>query len=64
MDISRDRRNGQLWLIQHEYIQKVLRKFKMHEATEVSVPLAQYFKLSEKDKKCRGFLMILMQFRV
>lgn len=50
MDIVRSREKGQLWLSQHVYIQRVLEKFRMHEAEEVSVPLAQHFKLSDKHR--------------
>jgi hypothetical protein len=35
-------------LSQEKYIEKVLRKFKMDEAREVSCPLAAHFKLSKK----------------
>jgi ATP-binding cassette subfamily B (MDR/TAP) protein 1 len=37
-----------LYLSQEKYIEKVLRKFKMDEAREVSCPLAAHFKLSKK----------------
>lgn len=50
MDIRRDRRQGKLWLIQHDYIYKVLKKFNMHEAREVVVPLAQHFRLSVEQR--------------
>lgn len=58
MKISRDRQNGKLWLSQEKYIEKVLNRFNMSNAKEVSTPLAGHFKLnikqnptSEKDKE-------------
>ena len=58
MKISRDRQNGKLWLSQEKYIEKVLNRFNMSKAKEVSTPLAGHFKLnikqcptSEKDKE-------------
>lgn len=58
MKISRDRQNGKLWLSQEKYIEKVLDRFNMGKAKEVSTPLAGHFKLSvkqcptsEKDKE-------------
>lgn len=50
VDIIRNRCEEVLWLSQHGYIQKILRKFRMDEAREMAVPLAQYFKLSEEHK--------------
>lgn len=40
MDSMRDRENGKLWLCQHDYIQKMLKRFNMHEVEPVSVPSA------------------------
>ncbi|CAJ2658330.1 unnamed protein product [Trifolium pratense] len=58
MRISRDRKNGKLWLSQHNYIEKVLERFNMSKAKPVSTPLAGHLKLSseqcptsEKDKE-------------
>jgi ATP-binding cassette subfamily B (MDR/TAP) protein 1 len=48
MRIERDRKSNKLYLSQEKYIEKVLRKFKMDEAKEVSFPLAAHFKLSKK----------------
>jgi hypothetical protein len=48
MRIERDRKSNKLYLSQEKYIEKVLRKFKMDEAREVSCPLAAHFKLSKK----------------
>jgi ATP-binding cassette subfamily B (MDR/TAP) protein 1 len=46
--IERDRKSNKLYLSQEKYIEKVLCKFKMDEAREVSCPLASHFKLSKK----------------
>jgi ATP-binding cassette subfamily B (MDR/TAP) protein 1 len=48
MRIDRDRKSNKLYLSQDKYIEKVLRKFKMDEASEVSCPSATHFKLSKK----------------
>lgn len=57
MKITRDRQNGKLWLSQEKYIEKVLDRFNMSKAKEISTPLAGHFKLninqcplSEKEK--------------
>ncbi len=46
MEIIRDRKAGKLYLSQQGYIEKVLRRFNMHDAKPVSTPLAAHFKLS------------------
>lgn len=46
MDIFRNKERGQVWLIQHDYILKVLKMFNMFQSKEVKVPMAQHFKLS------------------
>src|SRR5215216_7962304 len=46
MEISRDRPSGKVYLSQKGYIDKVLRRFNMHNAKPVSTPLAAHFKLS------------------
>jgi hypothetical protein len=46
MEISRDRKSGKLYLSQRGYIEKVLRRFNMHNAKPVSTPLAAHFRLS------------------
>jgi hypothetical protein len=46
MEITRDRKSGLLFLSQHGYIQKVLRRFNMHDSKPVSTPIAPQFKLS------------------
>ncbi|WVZ52997.1 hypothetical protein U9M48_003991 [Paspalum notatum var. saurae] len=46
MEISRDRNSSLLFLSQHSYIQKVLRRFNMHDSKPVSTPIASHFKLS------------------
>ena len=43
--ITRDRKNRKLTLSQGEYIEKVLERFRMHNAKPVSKPLANHFKL-------------------
>jgi hypothetical protein len=46
MEIGRDRRSSLLFLSRHIYIQKVLRRFNMHDSNLVSTPIAPHFKLS------------------
>src|SRR6266542_3984518 len=46
MEIMRDRKSGKLYLSQRGYIEKVLRRFNMHDAKPVITPLATHFKLS------------------
>jgi hypothetical protein len=46
MEITRDRKSGLLFLSQHGYIQKVLRRFNMHDSKPVSTLIAPHFKLS------------------
>jgi hypothetical protein len=48
MRIERDRKSNKLYLSQEKYIERVLRKFKMDEAREVSCPLVAHFELSKK----------------
>jgi hypothetical protein len=48
MRIERDRKSNQLYLSQEKYIDKVLHKFKIEKAREVSFPLTDHFKLSKK----------------
>ena len=48
MRITRDRKNHKLTLSQSEYIEKVLERFKMQDAKEVSTPLASHFKLTKE----------------
>lgn len=48
MEITRDRKSGLLFLSQHNYIQKVLKRFNMQDAESVSTPIAPHFKLSAK----------------
>ncbi|CAL1379209.1 unnamed protein product [Linum trigynum] len=48
MRISRDRRNGKIWLSQERYIERVLERFNMSKAKAVSTPLGGHFKLSVK----------------
>eukprot|EP00253_Pinus_taeda_P023170 PITA_23170 len=48
MRITRDRKNRRLTLSQNEYIQKVLKRFSMHNAKPVSTPFASHFKLSKE----------------
>ena len=48
MRIARDRKNRKLTLSQNEYIQKVLKRFNMHNAKLVSTPFASHLKLSKE----------------
>ena len=48
MKISRDRKNGKLWLSQKAYIEKILERFNMSKAKTISSPLVGHFKLSSK----------------
>ena len=45
MHISRDRKNGKIWLSQQRYIEKVLKRFNMDKSKPVGTPLANHFKL-------------------
>jgi hypothetical protein len=46
MRITRNKTNHKLILSQGEYIEKVLERFKMHNAKLISTPLASHFKLT------------------
>ena len=46
MEITRDRKSSLLFFSQHNYINKVLHRFNMHDAKPVSNPIAPHFKLS------------------
>ena len=46
MEIRRERDLGRLWLSQSGYVRKVLERFNMENAKQVSTPLASHFKLS------------------
>ena len=46
--ISRDRKNGKLWLSQESYIKKVLDTFNMNKVKPVSSLLGSHLKLSSK----------------
>lgn len=48
MKITRDMKNCKLTLSQNEYIQKVLKRFNMHNAKPVSTLCASHFKLSKE----------------
>eukprot|EP00253_Pinus_taeda_P023724 PITA_23724 len=48
MRITRDRKNRKLKLSQSEYIEKVLKRFNMHNVKPISIPLASHFKLSKE----------------
>ena len=49
MRIIRDRKERKLYLSQTDYIEKVLKRFKMENAKPVSTPLGNQFKLSNRD---------------
>ena len=46
MDIQRDRTKGELWLLQTDYLKKLIQRFQMENSKSVSIPLGQHFKLS------------------
>eukprot|EP00253_Pinus_taeda_P003064 PITA_03064 len=48
MRITRDRKNHKLTLSQNEYIQKVLKRFNMHNAKPISTPFSSHLKLSKE----------------
>ena len=48
MQITRDRKNGKLWLSQEKYVEKVLKRFNMDQAKPVSCPFQSQAKLSKK----------------
>jgi Reverse transcriptase (RNA-dependent DNA polymerase) len=48
MQIIRDRKTKRLWLSQEKYIERVLERFNMQGAKEVSCPLPNHLKLSKK----------------
>ena len=41
MSIVRNRRDGEIWLVQSDYISKLLKKFNMDNIKEVAVPMGQ-----------------------
>ena len=43
MEIFRDRRNGNIWLSQQKYVEKILLRFGMNDVKPISVPLASHF---------------------
>ena len=45
MDILRIRDEGRIWLMQEDYLGKIVKRFQMENSKQVSVPLAQHFKL-------------------
>lgn len=48
MRISRDRKIKKLWLSQERYIERMLERFNMEKAKPISSPLANHFKLTNK----------------
>jgi hypothetical protein len=48
MRITRDMKNHKLTLSQGEYIEKVLERFRMHNAKPISTPLSSHFKLTKE----------------
>ena len=48
MRIIRDKDNGTLKLSQVEYVKKILSRFNMNEAKQVSTPLGSHFRLSKE----------------
>lgn len=49
VEIKKNRDANVLFISQTDYIQKVLKKFNMHVAKPVMIPMAQHLKLSAKD---------------
>jgi ATP-binding cassette subfamily B (MDR/TAP) protein 1 len=45
MEIFRDRRNGKIWLLQQNYVDKILFRFGMNSVKLVSVPFTSHFNL-------------------
>ena len=45
-DIHRDRKNGKLWLSQHNYVEKILMRFGMNDVRPIQIPLASHFNIS------------------
>lgn len=68
MQIIREKDNDLLFLNQHGYANKILKKFGMFERKLISLPLANHFKLStgcfpkieEKFNKMSKFLMQIL----
>ncbi|WJX64387.1 hypothetical protein P8452_49170 [Trifolium repens] len=48
MDILRDRSKGELFLSQHDYLKKVVERFRMSDSKVVNTPLGHHSKLSIK----------------
>jgi hypothetical protein len=48
MEIFRDRRNGNIWLSQQKYVEKILLRFGMNDGKPLPVPLASHFKISSR----------------
>ena len=46
IEIVRSRQERLIQLSQKAYLEKLIRRFQMHDAKEVNVPFAQHFKLS------------------
>jgi len=46
MEVVRDRKSSKLYLSPRGYIEKVLRRFNMHNAKPMSTSLATHFRLS------------------
>ena len=45
-EIHKDRKNGNLWLSQQKYVEKVLENFSMNNVKPINVPLASHFNIS------------------
>ena len=48
MKITRDRKNGKLWIDQQRYVNEVIRRFNMEESNPISTPLDVNQKLSKQ----------------
>ena len=48
MEITLDKKNRRLWLSQESYVERILERFNMKEATLVTTPIGGHFKLNKK----------------
>ena len=60
MEITRNRKSSLLFISQHNYINKVLQCFNMHDSKPVSTPIAPHFKLSAAQCQKSHILVLLV----
>ena len=48
MKIVRDKKDKKIWLSQEKYVERVIERFNMKNATPVSTPLANHFKVTKR----------------